>query len=360
MIGRRGAAAALVVAAAAPAWALVAGAGDAAGTAGVRAPAAPVVAPTAVLAKGSAPTPASAPVRAPVTARPASPRPGATTARPPSVSTATHLDAENAPLVPAAPDVFDAHAFERGRARLVGAPNPMPGARAIVIPHHWPAGALIAAGLRDLAATRRVGRVVLVGPDHAHAGVAPATTAAGGWRTPFGTLAGDAAAVDRLVATGLARRDARLIGQEHAIAGLAPAVRFYFPEAVLVPLAVRNDPPPRELAALGAALAGIAGGPAAGGDTVLVLSADFAHVASSAVARANDRVTLDALRALDLGRIRAFDAAHLDGRGALAVVLGALDRLDAARFTLRARSDASELPDVAGGPVTSYVVGYWR
>ncbi len=331
MIGRCGAAAVLVLAAAAPALALAAEGGDAAGTAGVGA-----------------------------TVRPAPPWPGTTTLQPAPRSTPAAGDAADLPIVPAAPDVFDARAFARGRARLAGGPNPMPGARAIVVPHHWPAGALIAAGLRDLAATRRVGRVVLIGPDHAHAGAAPATTAAGAWRTPFGMLAGDPAAVDRLLATGLVRRDARLTGQEHAIAGLVPAVRYYFPDAALVPLAVRNDPRPRELAALGATVAEIAGGPATGGDTVLVLSADFAHVASSAVARANDRVTLDALRAFDLARIRAFDAAHLDGRGALAVVLGALDRLDAVRFTPRARFDGSQLPDVAGGPVTSYVVGYWR
>lgn len=151
MIGRCGAAAALMVAAAAPAWAPAVGAGDAAGAPGAGA-----------------------------TIRPASPWPGATAARQVPRSTAAVDAAAALPIIPAAPDVFDARAFARGRARLVGGPSPMPGARAVVVPHHWPAGALIAAGLRDLAATRRIRRVVLIGPDHAHAGAAPATTAAGG------------------------------------------------------------------------------------------------------------------------------------------------------------------------------------
>ena len=70
-------------------------------------------------------------------------------------------------------------------------PEPMPGARAIIMPHHWTAGPLIVGPLRDLAATREVRRVILIGPNHTNSGGSAVITSDGAWSTPFGlTISG--------------------------------------------------------------------------------------------------------------------------------------------------------------------------
>jgi AmmeMemoRadiSam system protein B len=251
---------------------------------------------------------------------------------------------------------FDPHAFARALARLPRNPEPMPGVRALILPHHWLAGDLIAAGLRDLAASGRVGRVVLLAPDHPHAGRTPVTTSDRAWRTAFGDLAADTSAVDRLVRTGLVARDPALIEREHGIAGLVPAVAHFLPGARLIPLAVRNDLRPAEIRALADQLARLAEDER----TVILLSADFSHDLTAEEARRMDGESLGALRDIDADRVIRFGPEHLDARGATAAVMLALRRLGATTFVLRANSDASAMPGYGGGPVTSYVLGYYR
>ena len=49
---------------------------------------------------------------------------------------------------------FDDQAFAQALSRAEAAdPTPMPGARAVIVPHHWLAGHLILGSLRDLAAS---------------------------------------------------------------------------------------------------------------------------------------------------------------------------------------------------------------
>ncbi len=260
----------------------------------------------------------------------------------------------SAPAHPAA--AFDARAFDRALARLPRESKPMPGVRAVILPHHWLAGELIVAGLRDLAASGRFDRVILMAPDHLHAGQGPVTTSDSPWRTSFGEMTADVSAVDRLVRSGLARRDPGLVDREHGVAGLVPAVVHYLPGARIVPLAVRNDLRPAALRALADELARLA----ADERTVIVLSADLSHGLESAAARRKDRETLEALAALGVERLRGFGPEHLDARGAGAALMQAMRRLGAVDFVLRANSDASAMPGYTGGPVTSYAVGYFR
>lgn len=251
---------------------------------------------------------------------------------------------------------FDPTAFDRALARLPRDPEPMPGVQALIVPHHWLAGDLIATGLRDLAASGRVNRVVLISPDHPQAGRTPVTTSGLAWRTAFGDLAADVPAVDRLVRSGLATRDPALIEREHGIAGLVPAVAYFLPHVRLIPLAVRNDLRPAEIRALADQLARLAEDER----TVIVLSADFSHGLTPEEARRMDGETLGALSDLDADRVIRFGPEHLDACGAMAAVMLALRHLGATAFVLRANSDASAMPGYGGGPVTSYFVGFYR
>jgi hypothetical protein len=75
---------------------------------------------------------------------------------------------------------------------------------------------------------------------------------------------------------------------------------------------------------------------------------------------ANDAVSVRALGNLDLAALRGFGDEHVDARAALAVAITVADAQGASRFELLMRTDGSRLPGYAGGPVTSYISGYYR
>jgi len=283
---------------------------------------------------------------------------------------------EARPVAPAAPALaqwFDERSFAVALARAGARPaEPMTDPRVVVVPHYWPAGHMIAAALRDLAATppsSRAGiaanlaaaadtpgwrRVVLLGPDHPRAGPRVAYTASADWATPYGRVAADRQAVAALRATGLLVDAPRLMALEHGVAGLLPALARLLPGAAVVPLAVRSDARQTEVARLAAAV-----GALLEPTTVVVVSADFAHDVTPRQARINDARSLRALRSLDTGTVLGFGDAHVDAPAALAVGMTVARGSGATRFVLLERGDGSHLPGYSGGPVTSTISGYY-
>lgn len=266
-------------------------------------------------------------------------------ATPPRAAPATH------PLVH-----YDARLFGRAWGAVLATPvRPMPDARVLLLPHHWVAGSLILGPLRDLAASRPVTRVILVGPDHANAGNGQVSTSDLAWSTPFGPVPADRALVSHLVRRGLAVQSPALMASEHSVAGLIPALARTLPGAPVVPLLIRGDASPARVQALAAAVA-----TDMDPGTVLLASVDFAHdVSVREVPRLNGE-SVTALRALDTRRILGWGNDHLDAPEVVVLALAVARRARAPHFTLLADADASDFGAPASQPVTSYVVGYFH
>ena len=250
---------------------------------------------------------------------------------------------------------YDARAFAAAEAATAATPvEPMPGARGILLPHHWVAGDLITTPLRDLAATQRVTRVILIGPNHVNAGGGAVLTSDLPWQTPFGPAEADRQAVAALAADGSVRLEPEVLTYEHSVAGIVPAVRRYLPEAKVVPLILRGGLSAADVQRLAAALT-----PLLDEGTVIVAAVDFSHGLPASVARQRDGETLGVLRARDWAPLLRWGNEHLDSPASVAVLMESMSRLGASRFELRANSDSS---DAGGSPsgVTSYIVGYYH
>lgn len=251
---------------------------------------------------------------------------------------------------------FDDRAFAAALARAEAAdPNPMSGARAVIVPHHWLAGHLILGGLRDLAAGGDYQRIVLIGPNHVNAGAAAVITSDIAWQTPFGSIEPDAEALRSLLDGGFVRSQPDVLTYEHSVAGIVPAIAYYLPEARLVPLALRRDMTAGEVERLAASLA-----PLMDSRTALVAAVDFSHYLSAEEAGERDRETLAALDSLDSPRILSFGDDHLDSPPSMAVLVEAMRLSGAGDFQLRENTNSSELGGSALAPVTSYIYGYYR
>jgi MEMO1 family protein len=249
---------------------------------------------------------------------------------------------------------FDSRSFNLSHLRAP-ALQPAGGAKGVIVPHHWLAGHLIVAGLRDLGWGRHLRRVVLIAPNHIGAGGGLVTTSDRSWETPFGRVEPDGEAVRALAGAGLVTVAPAWLTHEHAIDGLMPALASELPETRVVPLAIHSGLRRSEVQALARALSRLADD-----GTAFVASVDFSHYLAPEVARLRDGETLAALNALDSEAILGFSNDHLDSPGSIATLMETMRLLGAERFELRANTNSAELNGRAPGGVTSYVYGFYR
>jgi len=251
---------------------------------------------------------------------------------------------------------FDDQAFVQALSRAEATdPAPMPGGRAVIVPHHWLAGHLILGSLRDLAASGDYRRIILIGPNHINAGGAAVITSDLPWQTPFGLVEPDSKTIRQLTSDGVALSEPSVLTYEHAVAGIVPAIAYFLPEARVVPLVLRSNLTSTEVETLAAALA-----PLLDGETALIAAVDFSHYLSAQQARQSDRETLEALQSLDSSRILSFSDEHLDSPASIAVLMETMRLLGATEFELRENINSSDLGGPALAPVTSYITGYYR
>lgn len=251
---------------------------------------------------------------------------------------------------------FDEHQFASAltRAQAV-APQPMAGARALIIPHHWLAGHLILGGLRDLAAGGSYRRIILIGPNHVNAGSALVLTSDRAWQTAFGTVRPDTEAISGLLTQGVVRNEPEVLTYEHSVAGMVPAIGYFFPGAQVVPLILRHNVDAAGVSTLARALL-----PLLDGQTAIVAAVDFSHYLPAAEASQRNKETLTALRAVDADRLLSYGNEHLDSPPTIALVAEDMRLLGATTFEETADTNSQE---VAGGPgtsVTSYITGFYR
>lgn len=230
-----------------------------------------------------------------------------------------------------------------------------PGRRTIVagvVPHHLLAADLIADFYRHLASTS-AGTVVIIGPNHFNAGEAPVITADADWETPFGVLPVDRELLQAIRSAwlGIALDNEALRG-EHAITAHAAFIKKTWPRAQVLPLILRHDMAAQETDMLAATLNALG----KERDLLLIASVDFSHYQDSDTAIANDKQSIQALAAGDLG---AIDELDLDSPPSIRTLM-TYAAARPADFVLLRNSNSALL---AGRPeiesTTSYVTGYW-
>jgi AmmeMemoRadiSam system protein B len=219
-----------------------------------------------------------------------------------------------------------------------------PGPKAIIAPHagYVYSGGVAAAAFAALGAElAQIRRVVVIGPAHfvAIRGIAIPTFDA--FRTPFGEIELDRAALATIEDRSSVRRTDAPHVPDHALEVELPFLQTVLGEFALVPVLV-GDARPAEVADV---LAGLWGG----AETLIVISSDLSHFHPYAAAQRLDEATARAIEALDetgLGPEAA--CGHLPIAGLL---------IEARRHGLRAeRLDLRNSGDTAGA--RDSVVGY--
>lgn len=184
---------------------------------------------------------------------------------------------------------------------------------------------------------------VLLGPNHTGMGVPVSVFPKGEWETPLGPLS-----VEENVARAIienfpeAEEDTIAHRQEHSLEVQLPFLKYFSPEAKIVPIALADYRPP-VMRALGEAIAKAVKD--AGVSAVLVASSDMSHYISAAEAKKLDGLAIEKMLALDpeglLETVSENDIS-MCGSGPAAAVMRAANLLGAKKASLVRYTNSGE------------------
>ncbi len=228
---------------------------------------------------------------------------------------------------------------------------------AMITSHHLLAAPLIARSYAAVA-DPRIKRIILVSPDHYQTAFGESErtwTTESSWDGLFGNISSDATLIQRLAKeTRGVREQRKPFLHEHGIYTEIPFIAHYFPQATIVPLILRNNYDYEDFQALGVEVQGLTKDQV---PTLLVVSSDFSHDVTRAVARTQDKQGIEMLSHIDTTN---FDNLRNDCRSCIAFLAGYLHASGTAPiFTLMENKDALDFGSTDLDNVTSYVNGYY-
>ena len=218
-----------------------------------------------------------------------------------------------------------------------------------IVPHHLLADSLISSFFASMS-TAEPELVFILGPNHKRVGNKKISTGHWDWQTPYGLLESDDAAVESLVEGSQAGEDFDLLEVEHSISSLVPYVKYYMPEARLVPLVLHGN-----LGIEGSKELALKIREAAGSRKWIVIgSIDFSHYLPPDAANKMDKVTLEAIKAGDLKAISRMDNDNLDSPPSLMTVLEIMRNEGEHEMKLTGHSNSAEVAGIYSESTTSY------
>lgn len=223
----------------------------------------------------------------------------------------------------------------------------------LLTPHHMVAREFMHKVFREVS--NKVGRdeihrIILVSPNHFNIGKNWLIGSDRNWQTPLGSLQSDKALAQRLKGAAFIRED--ILEREHGVRNIFPFIKEYFPQATVLPLAVRDGSPDESIDDLAQRIHELSDA-----HTLLVISADFSHYLDRNFSRFHDERALDVLRRGDIDRSNSLD---VDCPACVRLALRYATLQDKPSFQFVSRSSSLELSGVDRvGDETSHITGYF-
>ncbi len=174
------------------------------------------------------------------------------------------------------------------------APNSAPSV--LIIPHHLVAEEQLKESLKKVAKLRTdtnatTKRIILLAPNHFFRGHGKVITEHRTWSFTKGTVKQDTSFINNLVNQNLAELEGRILENDHSITAPLPYIYAQFPDALYVPLILREPMTNYETDQLAKFLVT----QTTTDDTLIIASIDFSHYLPKVTADLHDEETLTAL-----------------------------------------------------------------
>ncbi|NLT94464.1 MAG: AmmeMemoRadiSam system protein B [Clostridia bacterium] len=206
-----------------------------------------------------------------------------------------------------------------------------------VVPHHLLAYEMIAEVFNHLR-DQEPPLIVLIGPNHNNQGER-IITSTWGWQTPFGTVEPDREAIADLVATSLVKVNNEIFSQEHSMGNLMPFLKYFLPEAKVVPIVFHHDLKKEE----GIILSQVFSRLVEEREGIIIASVDFSHYLTNKEAQEKDRETLRIIENRNIAELLKLGDDHLDSPGAMMTLLLTMDRLNVRDFRILGHTNSGIL-----------------
>lgn len=183
------------------------------------------------------------------------------------------------------------------------AANAINGVTGITVPHHLLVKNLTAE-IFAMIADNNYQTIIILGPDHFNGGKTPFSTTSKDFKTVFGTLGTDKKTVQTILSNPLIK-ESNLFTREHAVHAVAPFIKYHFPTAKIVPIAIKINANKEELDTLETTLKEVIKEYSIKNPntTLIVQSTDFSHYLTEKEANQQDQQTIQALHSNDPDQI---------------------------------------------------------
>ncbi len=218
-----------------------------------------------------------------------------------------------------------------------------------VVPHHLLADKMIADFFR-VASVRQPKTVIVVGPNHTGAGVSKVHTGSWNWITPFGILEADEEITSYLVEARIADTSFELMENEHSISAIVPYVKYFMPDAKIIPILVSGTYSLEEAKYLGKLLASLTKEK----ECLFIASVDFSHYLSLEEANKMDAITKKALEERNIVQISYMDNDYMDSPGSIITLLAAMDEAEVYKQKMLGHSNSALITGNGNDYTTSY------
>jgi AmmeMemoRadiSam system protein B len=186
--------------------------------------------------------------------------------------------------------------------------------QAIIVPHHLLAANFIAAMLKQ-AGGRQIRTVVVIGPNHRNVSNRAFSSVLAGWETTQGNLEPSAGLIQKFLLDFNLDSDINAFAEEHSIGAIAPFVKYYFPQAKLVPIILSSYAKKKDIEKISNWLK-----KNLPPESLIVISTDFSHYLSKEQAEKNDVMTRRLILQPDIARILKLTNDNIDSPASLALV----------------------------------------
>ncbi|MFH1426171.1 MAG: AmmeMemoRadiSam system protein B [Candidatus Kerfeldbacteria bacterium] len=173
-----------------------------------------------------------------------------------------------------------------------------------IVPHHDLIPEKIEEFWLELDRRADPSMIVLIGPDHEDAGPGELSAVQ---CAPFEGVRPDEQFINGLIRDRVTARDDGTLQNEHSLTIHLPFIARIFPDATVVPIAIRADAGNDPLLATAAELR-----KRLSGEVAVVASVDLSHYESRTVAMQNDLETIAAITNFDYDVLHSYEADHID------------------------------------------------
>lgn len=217
-----------------------------------------------------------------------------------------------------------------------------------IIPHHLFPGFIFADFFKRLS-FQNPKTIILIGPNHYEKGNSKVLTSLYAWETPFGIVEPDVDIINKLLSKDLLRVDEEVLPGDHSVSGSIPFIKYYLPEARVVPILLKGGFSQKEAEVLAENLKGLVSE-----DVVVIAAVDFSHYLTSPQAKEKDEVTLKIMQDFDYPKLYLLNNDYLDSPPSIAVLLMLMQKLNSPASEILFHTNSGELQKNNGIETTSY------